>query len=334
MEIFDYLDGRDLFYAFSNLNLRFEQLIMDPMLYLKINFSTAHGRSFEQDYQQIVIPNRHRITSLHLCTRSQSIISYALYPIDLSFHRLEYLVLNQIQYQEIMSILPCLAKLPYLYSLSICLNDTLVDAGAIYRLIFRLPMLKYNKISGKVFVPVSTSAILARRLTSIEQLVIDHTCSLSTLYDILSHTPKLRRLICDDLSAIYINLRTEIPIKIFDLKYCSISFCYITFEEFVVLAKKAFSQLRVLRYSSYKDTAYLDADRWERLIINHMPYLHTFQFTYHNYLYNRSVVNPYHSSINRFTSQFWIERGWCLNIEVDLSHWPPTDIMLSIQPKW
>jgi hypothetical protein len=234
--------------------------------------------------------------------------------------------------KEIVAFLPNLTMLPCLFSLKISLNRTLDDPNDIYRLIFRLPRLKYNKISaGQLVLQDSISFAANEQISSIEQLVIDHPCTLSTLYDILLHTPNLRRLTCENLFQLSENLRTEISLRLFNLTHCKIRICNLKFDELEIFMKKFSAQLRVLHLAQTSDIVYLDADRWERLISQYMPYLHTFQFEYSDAAYSLFGYQLYHSAIHRFTSSFWIDKGWIFNIQIDLTHWPPIEIIYSIQ---
>ncbi|CAF4291963.1 unnamed protein product, partial [Rotaria sp. Silwood2] len=333
-EIFDYLDGRDIFYAFSNLNIHFESLIMSSTLLLKIHDYASYKRSFEYDYQRIIIPNKHRIISLHLSNGSQFITCSKIHTIDSSFYRLESLILHGIKFNQIVSFLPSLTNLSHLFSLNIYLDDILNDYNTIYRLIFHLPMLKYNKLLAKKIVLQDSIPITSNeQLTSLEQLVINHPCTLESLYNILSYTSKLHRLTCEHLFLMNQNISREVPLTIFNLTYCSISQCYLKFDEFEMFIKQISSQLRTLRFKPCSDIFYLDADRWQQLILQYMPYLHTFQFKYHDGVSGHFRIQSYHSFINRFISPFWIERQWLLDIQIDLNHWPPIEIIFSIQPK-
>ncbi len=303
---------------------------MHSNLPLKVHYCTSSKQSFEFICLQMIIPNKHRIYSFHISDRSEFIKFFTLHTIDSSFHRLESLILHGIKSNEMISFLPCLTTLPHLFLLNISLDDILNDLNEIYRLIFRLPMLKYNKLSaGKL---VLHDSIPTEQFSSIEQLIINHPCTLHGLYDILSYTPKLRRLTCANLFQLNENLHRKIPLRIFNLTYCSIQICYLNFNEFEIFIKKISSQLRILHFSPASDIVYLDADRWERLISQHMPYLHTFHFEYSDIVFGRFEFQSYHSFINRFTSSFWIEKGWIFDIQTDLNHWPPIEIIYSIKP--
>jgi hypothetical protein len=65
-EIFDFLDFDRVFEAFSNLNIRFENLLNDPVLPIRINLSFISKSTFQLYYEQIIIPYQHRITLRHL----------------------------------------------------------------------------------------------------------------------------------------------------------------------------------------------------------------------------------------------------------------------------
>jgi hypothetical protein len=62
---------------------------------------------------------------------------------------------------------------------------------------------------------------------------------------------------------------------------------------------------------------YLDANRWERLITNHLPYLRKFEFHYWNSDSDAHFFLLYDSHIDHFLSPFWIERQRLLQIEID-----------------
>ncbi|CAF2742025.1 unnamed protein product [Rotaria sp. Silwood2] len=79
---------------------------------------------------------------------------------------------------------------------------------------------------------------------------------------------------------------------------------------------KITSQLEVLRITTHQDIAYLDADRWEQLIVQHMPQLRRFDFDHHHkLLYNEYEYNYLSLSINRFNSPFWIKRQWIFELK-------------------
>lgn len=68
-----------------------------------------------------------------------------MFTFDSSFVRLESVSLHDMTSDKLIPLLTRLISFPRLFSLSIDLADSLKRKGAVYRLIFRLPVLKYGK---------------------------------------------------------------------------------------------------------------------------------------------------------------------------------------------
>jgi hypothetical protein len=98
------------------------------------------------------------------------------------------------------------------------------------------------------------------------------------------------------------------------LKLTIIDLDFEHFEQFLLNICSSLNYLNISIQSSNK--IYLDGDRWERLISEHMPLLTKFFFSYHDSIYDDFEGDPYHSLINRFKSSFWIERKWLLRIVI------------------
>jgi hypothetical protein len=122
------------------------------------------------------------------------------FPVDSTFSRLESLTLTGIQSDELVLLLVGFIYLPRLFFLTICLDQHSYDLSIIYQLIFKLPNLKYNKLSSNVL-RTNLSALINThaQFSSIERLIIDHSCTLNDLAIILSYTPRLSCLICEKL---------------------------------------------------------------------------------------------------------------------------------------
>jgi hypothetical protein len=312
-EIFDYLDGCDIHKAFSNLNIRFQNLLTNSLLPLKINLSSKLQSTLEQRCRHIIIPNKHRILSLHLNDHSLIRNFFNHCNIDSSFNRLESVILKQLTTYQLMTILFYLNSLPRLSSLTIQLDeDYYYNLSDIYRLIFRLPYLKYNKLTASdyeeidVFIPMSIN----EKPSTIKYLVINLNCTLKELSSILLHTPHLQHLTCERLVETDETDRKETRLTLPKLTYISIANCDIDFDEFEAFIKRISSQLQVLRLKTSSYTAYLDANRWKQLIKKHMTLLCEFHFDYYVYTEYSEETTPNHESINQFNSSFWIERQW------------------------
>ena len=63
-EIFDYLDGFDVLSAFSNLNIRFQEILHSPLLQLKIKLSYSQPEdTFIKNWKEFVSGHRTQIFS-------------------------------------------------------------------------------------------------------------------------------------------------------------------------------------------------------------------------------------------------------------------------------
>ncbi|CAF1179663.1 unnamed protein product [Rotaria sordida] len=108
-EIFDYLNGCELYYAFSNLNSRFQQLINSSSLLLKLKLIYSRTQEiFMNNYQQVLCFNKNQILSIHLWLSENTNQIISLLNIDSSFIRLESLILNSIEPDLLNKLLPTL----------------------------------------------------------------------------------------------------------------------------------------------------------------------------------------------------------------------------------
>jgi len=65
-EIFDYLNGHDIFQAFSTLNSRFQKLIDHPSYLFTIKFNGSTSEIiYMNNYKQILLQYKHKIISIH-----------------------------------------------------------------------------------------------------------------------------------------------------------------------------------------------------------------------------------------------------------------------------
>jgi hypothetical protein len=330
-EIFDYLDSCDIFDAFSNLNQRFNNLVHFVFSTIKICRSTSSNRISDDCYQQLVVPNRNRIISYHVYGESHIGPFLLLRTIDASFNRLESLVLYRIQGYFFTLLFPYLTTLPCLFSLKIGCNDRSISFSTLFNLILRLPALKYNKISAVNNFASDLSPLNTNGFSPMEHLVIDGACRFYDLIAVISYTPRLRHLTCRILCLGDQGTKTIIP-NICNLRYASIHGRFLKFDVFEILIKKWFSQVRVLRFATCSVSSYLDADRWKRLILRHMPHLRKFDFKYSIRISSQRTITQFHSNLNRFNSPFWIERKWFLELAICIRSLSFAIFTCSIQP--
>jgi hypothetical protein len=317
-EVFDYLEGCAIYKAFFKLNSRFKHLIIHSSLPLKIKFYSSSQSKLKHYINNYLIPNRHNIISLYF--KNQSLIDdlFIHCIIDSSFNRLESIVLDGITSKQIMILLFYLRSLPRLFSLKIQLNDEWEgDLGDIYRLIFSLPSMKFNRLTFEVDIhdlyqelDISVPFAINERFSTIEYLIINHNCTSQELFSIVRHTPRLRHLTCERLVKSGITIDTNKPVILFNLTHLCLDDCAADFDEFKLFITKVSSQLQVLKIQQYTYEDYLDVDRCQRLIKNYMPHLRKFDYEYHD-------IDPFYQGedfvymkMNRFISPFWIERQW------------------------
>jgi hypothetical protein len=318
-EIFEYLDDYDVYNVFSNLNIRFQNMVLYSSMPIKINLCAKSESTLEYRCRHFIIPNKHRILSLHL--RDESLINqfYKHCLIDSSFNRLESIVLSGLTDHQLLRMLFYLNSLPRLLSLTIQMEeDYYYNLDDIYRLIFSLPSLRYNKLSLSSCddVDIALPNIINEKVCFITHLVIDYLCTINQLISLLSHTPQLCHLTCERLIESDEDIKKDLPITLSRLTYFSVGECQVEFDEFELFIKKISSPLQVLRVNISWNPTYLDADRWERLIKKHMPHLNKFHFCYDQYINDDFRVNPGYNFINRFTSPFWFERKWFCELKI------------------
>ncbi|CAF1131356.1 unnamed protein product [Adineta steineri] len=332
-EIFDYLDGNDIFEIFSNLNYRFQYLITCSSIPFKIKFRSHTTSQLIDCCKTVIVPNRHHILSLNFEGGSLIDNFFKHCIIDSSFTRLQSVVLSNVSINRVVSLLFYLRSLPHLFSLNMSIREEeYFDLSDIYRIIFTLPSLKYNKLSlcleyDEEDTNISIPLALNEQFSTIEYMVINHTCTPDKLMSILCHTPQLHHLICETLEEIEPASTNEQSITLSNLVYIRINNCQIDFDRFEMFMKKVSSQLQVLRVKQKYDKAYLDADRWKRLIENYIPNLQEFIYEYPGYEYNDYETTSLDTNFNQFISPFWMNKGWIFELEINNK-----EISFSIHP--
>jgi hypothetical protein len=204
----------------------------------------------------------------------------------------------------------------------------------LYLQIFRLPVLKYCKISLKEPFENHPLPIAINTTSSIEHLVINNNFYLNHLHALLSYVPHLRRLSINCLIGSY-NLETELCLtKLNDLRCIFLNIININFDQFELISRNLFNQLQILRISISNDRTYLNANRWEQLILFSMRQLRIFDFQYTNFLEDDNDNNQsiYNSVLNQFSSLFWSERKWFFTYQFYFEENQNQVIFYSINP--
>ena len=174
-EIFDYLDGYDIYRSFSKLNQRFENLLHSQSYLMKIQIDSSSV--FDSDYQKFI--------QMHENILNQFISSRI---VDLTYNCLESIVLDRISTYKFVILLFYFKTLPNLFSLKVKFDHFENNFSDIYQMIYRFRSLKYLQIRidtlNEFF--FSNLSINDQMYSSIEYLVISYPCDLNNLFNLIS----------------------------------------------------------------------------------------------------------------------------------------------------
>ena len=317
-EIFDYLDGCDVFNAFSNLNIHFEKILRSPLLQLKMKLSyTDPEESFIKNWKEFVPVHRTQIFSMEIQLFLKTNPFFSSLIINCSFSQLKSLKLGGIKSDIIPSLLTNLSTLSHLQSLNISVGDILLDYTSFYQTFFSLPKLKYcrfetnNNIKQKptVSLPMATES----QLNSIESMYIRQFCSFDELELIVSYMPQLR-----SLNNLQIYKSKGFPsLNLLNLTSLTIGLYDITFNQLKIYLSKIQSQLEVLHIeNSTEDLTYINDKKWEEYLLENFFQLKRFSLSnLIEFEYDEDslleIIEP-----NQFTSSFWINRRMILDMEL------------------
>jgi hypothetical protein len=208
------------------------------------------------------------------------------------------------------NLLDRLISLPNLSSLIINQLDCELKGYIRCSSILCLPALKYCKVSYEGRVLFGSLSDTFNQSSPIEHLVINGKFNLNELPNLLSCVPHLRRLSIDCL-CLFDRQRIKPFSTISDkLTHVSLKLERIKFNRFEPFITHLFHNLQVFRISTDNDEDYLDANRWERLILSNMILLRVFDIQHSYHAYDDSNQLIYDTRIKQFTSSFWTERQW------------------------
>ncbi|CAF3768986.1 unnamed protein product [Rotaria sp. Silwood1] len=174
-EIFEYLDYYDVYNGFCDLNKRFQYLVLYSSAPITINTPAVSKSKFQDYYRNIVIPNKHRINVLSLSNSLAVDIVLSSSRIISDFVRLETLILDNINMESLKKIFYELMLLPNLHSLVLNLAEYVQNLNDIFSNIFRLPKLKYGKITYRIRIDQDLSGVYFSRFhcSPIETIIIN-----------------------------------------------------------------------------------------------------------------------------------------------------------------
>ncbi|CAF4731492.1 unnamed protein product, partial [Rotaria sp. Silwood2] len=150
---------------------------------------------FMNNYKSFLCLNKHKILSIKLWLRLDNDNFFSLFVINSSLSHLESIFVDGISTNTLIALLINLACLPQIFSLTLDAWSSSDKSNEIYRLIFALPKLKSIKLTlDEDDISITLPTATNKKSTTIEYLIIDHSCTLKELFIILSYTPELCRL--------------------------------------------------------------------------------------------------------------------------------------------
>lgn len=311
-DIFEFLELSQLHPAFRDLNQRFRSLLTETMP-MRVNLCNTSKSTFDEFYQPVLQHHRRRISFLRIAN---------LFTVDYLFPsiravskltRLETLTITNLQSTHAGKLLKHLATLPMLSSLTLMLIDEVEDKNKLYRRIFRLPALRYCKLSLLKSVESEALPLAVGQSSDIEQLILNNGCDLQELASLLSYVPRLRRLSLVNIYGTLTDAMEAPATGLAHLTELSIGTSNMTFDELELLVRNHFPCVEVLRFSRNFEEEFLRASRWERLITAHMPRLRVFDICIIvPGSMNETFVHHRHS----FQSPFWLERQWFFSHQI------------------
>ena len=319
-DIFEYLDGYDIFKAFSKLNHRFKRLLNISSFPLKFKLSY---HSNEQICRDCILPNRHRLITLDVSNYKIINWLFSSIHVNQSFSQLQCIILRGIYIDNLPLTLSFLKSLPQLSSLIIKLvNKKHYDVKSILSSIFQLVKLKnvIVRVSMSTYFEKSTVdlPISIDKNYNIETMKFGLPLNLNELAALISHAPNLRRLTCNRLTHVREIYGFTQRLTESYLTYLSIDECFLSIDNLHRFLQIIGSQLRVL---CLKDCGnyynYILPNRWQSLIETYMPNLVRFEFGMHDSVnYDGSI--PLHPEIiNSYVKPFWTNKQWIFHLEFD-----------------
>ncbi|CAF1040292.1 unnamed protein product [Adineta steineri] len=119
------------------------------------------------------------------------------------------------------------------------------------------------------------------QLTSIEHLIIDHPCCFNQLNNILSYVPQVSYLKFFSVNDNEIDMKNISSMRLSYLTHFDIEAYHMEFDTFEMLIKNFNIKLKYFSLKIYTDDMnYLDAFRWENLLLKHLPNLEEFYLKY------------------------------------------------------
>lgn len=226
--------------------------------------------------------------------------------------RLENVSLHNIKPKHLEDIVTYLRVLPHLSSLTINCSSTIKRINFVLKQVFLLRALKHCKLSFEQTDEASPLPVATTICSPIEYFTIIGQVYVDEVNAILSYIPQVRRLSISNIRKSSKNPSTRqiLPIQSNYLTHLYLNMKDTAFDEFELIIKSIMChKIQVLYISTTNDPTYADANRWQELIISHLPYLRIFDIK-HKYYCATMAYSTKNNFLKTFNTSFWIERKW------------------------
>jgi len=239
---------------------------------IKANISTLSKSTFQHYYTDFIRPIQHRMKILHV---SDPITIEYIFPLAENISicsQLQTLLLENIESKYLEDLLPRLAILPSLSSLTMHVGYG-VNKINIYNQLFQLPVLKYCELSFEEICPLPSLPTCTNPVSLIEHLIIKDNYFLNEIDSLISYVPHLRRLSITSeyayiLVSILLNDLTQLVFTLVGLKSDDI-------EQFI---KKHSHDIKVLHFWIVNGQVYPYIETSKTLILSYLPHVKIFHF--------------------------------------------------------
>ena len=276
-----------------------------------------------------------RIISLRVSNPCAYDLVLSLIEKMLPFNRIECLILQRIEPDCLENLLHQLLSLSKLCSLIIATTDSVQNRAKIYRQIFRLRALKYCKLSLSKKETNRLLSTCVSEYSPIEYLIITSPVYLDEFDSLLSYVPQVRRLSLFLYEGTRSRRSQRYPFVCRQLTQLSLQLSVgINFDLFGEITRELFRMIEVLHLTLpyYFDRPYMNANKWEHLIIAHLPYLRIFDIQCTLPPGDDISLWDTTNLISQFTTSFWIARQWSFAYQPFGNRHKEDDLFYSTNP--